>query len=77
MPVVIFSLVYQLARRLFELLVLRARTDTSKDVEKLVLRHAVSVLRRQVARPRPRPADRATLAALSAALPRPRWPDCG
>jgi hypothetical protein len=74
---VIFSLVYLLARRLFELLVLRARTDTSKDVEILVLRHAVSVLRRQVARPRPRPADRAPRAALSAALPRPRWPDCG
>ena len=74
MPVVIFSLVYLLARRLFELLVLRARTDTSKDVEILVLRHEVSVLRRPVARPRPRPADRAVLAALSAALPRLRWP---
>jgi hypothetical protein len=48
--------------------------DTSKDVEILILRHEVSVLRRQVARPRPRPADRAVLAALSAALPRLRWP---
>jgi putative transposase len=74
MPVVIFSLVYLLARRLFELLVLRARTDASKDVELLVLRHEVSVLRRQVNRPRPRPADRAVLAVLSAALPRVRWP---
>jgi len=46
---VIFSLVYLLTRRLFELLVLRARTDTSKDIEILVLRHEVSVLRRQVA----------------------------
>lgn len=69
----IFSLVYLLARRLVELLVLRARTDVSKDVEILVLRHEVSVLRRQVSRPRPRPADRAVLAALSAALPRMRW----
>src|ERR671916_444120 len=74
MPVVIFSLVYLLARRLVELLVLRARTDVSKDVEILVLRHEVSVLRRQVSRPRPRLADRAVLAALSAALPRVRWP---
>src|SRR5438094_5227238 len=74
MPIVIFSLVYLLARRLVELLVLRARTDVSKDVEILVLRHEVSVLRRQVARPRPRPADRALLAALSAVLPRVRWP---
>jgi uncharacterized protein (UPF0261 family) len=55
MLVVIFSLVYLLARRLFELLVLRARTDASKDVELLVLRHEVSVLRRQVNRPRPHP----------------------
>lgn len=73
MPVVIFSLVYLLARRLVALLVLRARTDVSKNVEILVLRHDVSVLRRQVSRPRLRPADRAVLAALSAALPRMRW----
>jgi putative transposase len=59
MPVVIFSLVYVLAGRLLELMVLRARSEASKDVEILVLRHEVSVLRRQVARPRPRPADRA------------------
>jgi putative transposase len=50
---VIISLVYLLARRLVELLVLRARTDASKDVEILVLCHEVSVLRRQVTRPRP------------------------
>ncbi|MDQ3765314.1 MAG: hypothetical protein M3460_28725 [Actinomycetota bacterium] len=70
----IVSLVYLLARRVSELLVLRARTDASKDVEILVLGHELSVLRRQVARLRPRPADRAVLAALSAALPRLRWP---
>ena len=74
MLVVIFSLVYLLARRLVELLVvLRGRSDASKDVEILVLRHQVSVLRRQVTRPRPRPADRAVLAVLAAALPRVRW----
>ena len=74
MPVVIFSPVYLLGRRLFELLVLRTRSDVSKDVEILVLRHEVSVLRRQVTRPGLRPADRAMLAALSAVLPRVRWP---
>ena len=70
----IFSLVYLLTRRLLELVVLRARTDASKDVEILVLRHEVSVLRRQAACPRLRPADRAVLAALLAVLPRVRWP---
>jgi putative transposase len=53
--------------------VLCARTDASKDVEILVLRHEVSVLRRQVSRPRLRLADWAVLAALSAGLPRLRW----
>jgi hypothetical protein len=55
MPVVIFSLVYLLTRRLFELLVLRARTDASKDIEILVLRHEVSVLRLWVPDTRPLP----------------------
>jgi hypothetical protein len=36
MSAVILSLVYLLARRLFELLVLCTRTDASKDVEILI-----------------------------------------
>lgn len=39
-----------------------------------MLRHQVSVLRRQVARPDVGPADRIMLAALSRLLPRSRWP---
>jgi transposase InsO family protein len=74
MPVVIVSLVCLLARRLFELLILHARTDAGKDVEILVLGHEVSVLRRQVTRPQLRSTDRALLAALFAGLPRIRWP---
>jgi putative transposase len=47
--------------------------DAAKDLEILVLRYQLAVLRRQVARPRLEPADRALLAALSRALPHARW----
>ncbi len=55
--------------RLFGWVALLARSDASKDVEILVLRHEVAVLRRQVARPKPHWADRAVIAALARLLP--------
>jgi putative transposase len=64
---------YLILRRLLQLLTLVVRGDRSKDVEILVLRHQVAVLRRQVRRLDLEPADRALLAALSRLLPRPRW----
>ena len=44
----LFRLLYLLMTRLFAWVVLLARNDTSKDVEIVVLRHEITVLRRQV-----------------------------
>jgi transposase InsO family protein len=68
-----FRLLYRAVRRAFELLVLGFRAADAKEVEILVLRHQLAVLRRQVDKPRFDDADRAVLAALSRALPRHRW----
>ena len=63
------SSLYLLACRLLELIVLFARTDRAKELEILVLRHELSVLRRQVGQPRFEAHDRLLLAALSRVLP--------
>jgi putative transposase len=69
---VLSKLAYLTLCRSIQLLVLLARGDTTKDLEILVLRHQLAVLRRQAPRPRFEPADRALLAALSRVLPRAR-----
>jgi len=55
--------------RLFGWLALLACSDTSKEIEILVLRHEIAVLRRQVACPKLDWADRAVIAALARLLP--------
>jgi putative transposase len=72
MPVVM-SFLYGALFRILGLVVARGRGDSANEVELLLLRHEGAVLRRQVARPRLRPADRALLAALARFLPRERW----
>jgi putative transposase len=70
---VLSKLAYLTLCRSIQLLALLARGEAAKDLEILVLRHRLTVLRRQVARPRLEPADRALLAAVSRTLPRVRW----
>ena len=67
------KLLYLTLCRTVQLLALRGRSDAAKDLEILILRHQLAVLRRQAPRPRFEPADRALLAALSRRLPRARW----
>jgi putative transposase len=55
--------------RVFGWLLLLSRSQASKDAEIMVLRHEVTVLRRQFTRPKPDWADRAVLAALARLLP--------
>jgi putative transposase len=66
-------MMYLLLRQVLQMLTQLARDGGAKDIEILVLRHQVAVLRRQVHRPDLQPADRVVLAVLSRLLPRPRW----
>src|SRR6266536_3077048 len=64
----VFSFLYLAVRALLGLLVRCRRGPDVKDVELLVLRHEIAVLRRQVGRPRLRLADRALFAAAACHL---------
>jgi transposase len=66
----VFSFLYLALRALLGALVRSRRGLHVKDLELLVLRHELEILRRQVARPRLSPADRALLAAAAFHLPR-------
>jgi len=62
-----------MVRLLTRLLVFPNDDDGTKDLEILVLRHQLRVLRRKTGRPKFTARDRVLLAAASRALPRQRW----
>jgi putative transposase len=69
----LWSFVYLAVRNLFALVPLMARSRRSKELEILLLRHELAILRRRSGRPHLSRVDRALLAALSRSLPRPAW----
>ena len=62
-------LIYQMFSKLLGWIVLRTRSDTTKEIEILVLRHQLAVLQRRTPRPRMTWTDRAVIAALTRLLP--------
>ena len=70
---VIGSLLYLLLRRVLGLVRSDDRTAAEAELEIAVLRHEVTILRRQVKRPIYRASDRAFLAAASRILRREAW----
>ena len=69
----VWSFVYLALCRVVRLVVLLCKSERSKELEILLLRHELAILRRQPRRARLRPGDRALLAALARALPRSAW----
>jgi putative transposase len=63
------TLIYQTLVQLLRWIVLRTRSDATKEIEILVLRHQLAVLRRRTPRPRISWSDRAVIAALTRLLP--------
>ena len=69
----LFALVYLLLRRVVRLIAGSPNNQMNTEVELLVVRHQLMVLKRQVGRPQLRRRDRLFMAAISRALPRTGW----
>src|SRR5262252_1903970 len=69
----VLSFCYLVLRQVFQLLTLRFRSDDFKDLEILLLRHELAILRRQSRRPSVTAFDRMFFTAASRLLPRNRW----
>jgi transposase InsO family protein len=70
---VLVSLTYGVLQRILQLAVLLFRSTEFKELEIVVLRHELAVLRRQIGRPSFTTTDRLFLAAVSRMLPRAKW----
>jgi hypothetical protein len=69
----LLSLVFLVVRGQLGLIVPEGQREAAKDLEIVVLRHQLNVLRRQVKRAHFRLSDRLFLAAAARRLPRTRW----
>ena len=67
------SLSYLVIRRVLELAALHGRSNDFKQLEIVVLRHELAILRRRIRRPAMTWSDRLFLTAVSRLLPRARW----
>ena len=68
-----WSFSYLVVRCLLQLVLLRWRSREFKELEIVVLRHELAMLRRQAGRPQLTMSDRVLLAAASRLLPRSSW----
>ena len=68
----VFALVYLLLRRLVQLTATSSNEQLDPEVELVVLRHQLKVIKRKMGRPRLHRRDRLFMAAISRVLPRAR-----
>ena len=69
----LLSLCYLVCRRVLQLAILRCRSQDRRELEIVVLRHELAILRRRTRRPAMTTVDRLFLAAASRLLPRAAW----